>query len=146
MFSKQLVLLVVSFMGIIHCYPSTNSSLIKSSKQQKFFTNPILDELAGDPCVVKLNGMYYMVYTQGDKIDILKSPTLSNFRGAERSQAYVAPPGRSNLWAPELHLIQGNIYIYFTMDDGIADENHRMYVIKANDPNNPMGTWGQEVR
>ncbi|CAG7829235.1 unnamed protein product, partial [Allacma fusca] len=33
----------------------------------------------------------------------------------------------------------------FAMDDGNND-NHRMYVIKADDPNNPMGSWGPSIR
>jgi len=76
-----------------------------------------------------------------DKIDILKSPVLSNWRGAERRTIYTAPPNRANLWAPEIHLIRGGLYIYFTMDDGVADENHRMYVIQALDPSDPLGAW-----
>ncbi|ODM95234.1 Extracellular exo-alpha-(1-_5)-L-arabinofuranosidase [Orchesella cincta] len=113
--------------------------------QQKFYTNPILDHAAADPCVIKHNGFYYMVYTQGDRIDILKSPILSSFRNAERKEAYRAPANRCALWAPEIHVIQGELFIYFTMDDCVADANHRMYVIKA-DSNDPMGNWGSEVR
>jgi len=87
-----------------------------------------------------------MVYTQHDRIDLLKSPILSNFRDAERREVYRAPPNRANLWAPEIHAIRGGLYIYFTMDDGVADENHRMYVIRALDPRNPMGEWSSEIR
>ncbi len=32
------------------------------------------------------------------------------------------------------------------MDDGVADEMHRMYVIQAVDSNNPMGQWNTEIR
>ncbi|CAL8144672.1 unnamed protein product [Orchesella dallaii] len=112
---------------------------------QKFYTNPILDYVAPDPNIIKYNGFYYMVYTQHDRIDILKSSILSDFRNAERKEAYRAPANRANLWAPEMHVIRGEIFIYFTMDDGVADANHRMYVIKA-DTNDPMGIWSSAVR
>jgi len=113
----------------------------------KYFTNPILDELAGDPCVYKgHDGSYYLVFTQGDRIDVLRSSILSNFRGAQRVTVFRTPPNRANLWAPEMHFIRGGLYIYFTMDDGVADENHRMYVIQALDPSNPMGEWSGEIR
>lgn len=138
-------ILFVTFLvlGVGHAFSSRNST---GRNQENYFRNPILDELAADPSVIKLNGWYYMVFTQGNKIDILKSPILSNFRNAERSTIYVTPPFRHNLWAPELHLIRGGLYIYFTMDDGVADENHRMYVIQALDPNNPLGRWSSEIR
>lgn len=49
-------------------------------------------------------------------------------------------------YIPEIHSIKGELYVYFTMDDGQADENHRMYVIQALDPHNPMGDWSAEIR
>lgn len=133
--SKKMKCLLLLFAGVLGI-----------AQAQQTFTNPILDEIAPDPCIVKHDGYYYMVYTQHNIIEVLKSRTLSNFRNAERILAYTAPPNRANLWAPEIHLIRGRFYIYFTMDDGVADANHRMYVIQANDALNPMGTWSAEIR
>lgn len=113
---------------------------------QKEFRNPILDDIAPDPSILKHEGFYYMVYSQGDRIEILQSSILSNFRGAQRRQIYHVPQGRANLWAPDIHKIRGDLYIYFTMDDGASDANHRMYVIKCNNPMDPLGTWSSEVR
>jgi len=87
-----------------------------------------------------------MVFTQGDRIDVLASRRLSNFRDAERRTVYWASSNRGNLWAPELHVIRGAMYIYFTMDDKVADENHRMYVIEALNPSDPLGQWSSEIR
>lgn len=126
------LLIVLSTLGLVQC--------------QRTFTNPILDTVAPDPCIIKHERFYYMVYTQHNQIEVLKSPILSNFRNAERSLVYTAPQNRANLWAPEIHLIRGRFYIYFTMDDGVADANHRMYVIQANNPLDPMGTWSSEIR
>lgn len=58
---------------------------------------------------------------------------------------YHVPQGMNNLWAPELHAIHGNLYIYFAMDEGHNDY-HRMYVIKAYDSSDPMGEWGPAKR
>jgi GH43 family beta-xylosidase len=41
-----------------------------------------------------------------------------------------------NIWAPEIHYIQGKWYIYFAADDG-NNENHRMFVIESNNPLGP---------
>lgn len=122
------------------------SLVLGVTQAQKTFSNPIIDELAPDPCIVKHNNQYYMVFTQHNKIEVLKSQTLSNFRNAERRLVYTAPAGSSNLWAPEIHFIRGRFYIYFTMQHGSEDANHRMYVIEAQDAENPMGNWSSEIR
>lgn len=44
-----------------------------------------------------------------------------------------------NLWAPELHRIDGRFYIYFAADDG-HNPNHRMWVLAA-DTNDPDGRY-----
>jgi GH43 family beta-xylosidase len=134
---KVFVILTIVFLS---------SSNFGADAQDKYFNNPILDHPAADPCIIKHEGFYYMVYTEGNRITLLKNSILSNFRNAERRTIYNAPPGRANLWAPEIHSIWGGLYIYFTMDDGVADENHRMYVIQSKDPRNPMGDWSTETR
>lgn len=77
--------------------------------------------------------------------NVLRSKTLTDFRASPVKMVYHVPQGMANLWAPELHAIGGNLYIYFAMDDGNNDY-HRMYVIKAYDPSNPMGDWGPAKR
>lgn len=78
-------------------------------------------------------------------ITLFKSPILSDWRSAESSRVYVAPPGLDNLWAPEIFYIGGQWYMYFALDNG-DNANHRMYVIKAVDPSDPMGVWSSERR
>ncbi len=45
------------------------------------------------------------------------------------------------LWAPELHSIDGSWYVYFTASDG-STANHRTYVLKAEHPLGPYRTLG----
>lgn len=144
-FSKVLLTLLCLGFGFpcALSFPQNTTSLRYDAR---YFTNPILDELAADPSIIKINGWYYLVFTQGDRIDVLKSPILSNFRNVERKTVYFTPRNRGSLWAPELHLIRGGLYMYFTMDDGVDNDNHRMYVIQALDPNNPLGRWSREIR
>lgn len=75
---------------------------------------------------------------------ILKSRWLTDFREAERSIAYSAPLEHSNVWAAEMHMIRDELYMYFTQDK--IGESHRNYVIKANDPNDPMDEWSAPTR
>ena len=67
--------------------------------------------------------------------------------GSSESRRVWAPPAQGlfsrNLWAPELHLIEGRFYIYFAADDG-ENANHRMWVLAAltNDPAGPYELAG----
>ena len=55
---------------------------------------------------------------------------------------------KQEYWAPELHYFSAaevgaanaGWYIYFTADDG-DNENHRMFVLRADDPENPTGSY-----
>jgi GH43 family beta-xylosidase len=57
--------------------------------------------------------------------------------------AYYAPVGYQDLWASEMHLVNGELYIYFTMAG--MGKDHRMYVIKADDPTDPMAGWSNNA-
>lgn len=119
------------------------NSSAKSGMDADFFTNPILEEISADPMVLKVGDFYYMVvtkdyFTERD-LTIMKSPVLTDFRNAERKQIYVMPEGFQDLWAPEMHLIDGGLYIYFAM--AISGRGHRSYVLRADDAADPMGSW-----
>src|SRR5690606_1289941 len=47
-----------------------------------------------------------------------------------------------NLWAPEMHGIDGDWYIYVAADDG-RNENHRMWTLHAPAPEGPWRLLGQ---
>ncbi|CAG7837407.1 unnamed protein product [Allacma fusca] len=120
--------------------------LVGFSTQQRTFTNPILDGNSADPSVMKVGNYYYLTLSEEreTELTIFKSPTLTNFRNAEKTVAYRTKDGQSNLWASEMHEVNGDLYIYFCMDGNGKD--HRMYAIKADDPTNPMGTWSDAIR
>ena len=133
-------------LSAVQALPHNSNEVNNHQTDESTYVNPVIDIISADPSVLKFNGFYYLAIARSETIVIFKSPVLTNFRNAESRTVYAAPPGRANLWAPELHSVRGNLYIYFTMDDGVADQNHRMYVVKAQDPNNPLGQWGPEKR
>jgi GH43 family beta-xylosidase len=77
------------------------------------FLNPLAD--GADPWVVKRDSTYYLVQARGNGIWVSKSPRLTQVnRGAV--QVWAAPDtgwNRTNVWAPELHFIEGRWYIYY---------------------------------
>jgi len=74
-----------------------------------------------------------------NKVEIWKSSLLTDFRNISRKTIYTLPAGFENLWAPELHLIKGQLYVYFAM--AIPGRGHRSYTLKADNASDPMGNW-----
>ncbi|MCM3001654.1 glycoside hydrolase family 43 protein [Paenibacillus cellulositrophicus] len=117
------------------------------------YNNPVVEQRA-DPWVYKhTDGYYYFTASvpEYDRIEIRRSKTLQGLGEAEPVVAwrkYETGPLSANIWAPEIHFIQGKWYIYFAAarttetNDGLFD--HRMYVLE-NDAANPLeGTWTEK--
>lgn len=114
---------------------------------QATFTNPVRDENSADPCVMRLDKFYYLTLSTNRETElrIYKSPKLSNFRDTPSTIAYNVTAGEFDLWASEMHLIDGQLYIYFTTQKQGDSQFHRMYVIQAEDPTDPMGKWSEPI-
>ncbi|WP_328293737.1 glycoside hydrolase family 43 protein [Kineococcus sp. NBC_00420] len=65
------------------------------------------------------DGYYYLTgTTTSSSIEIIRSASLTDMRGAVRKIVYVPPaPFNKDVWAPELHRIDGVWYIYTTASD-----------------------------
>lgn len=118
------------------------------TEAQSTFTNPLLPSGA-DPWSIYKDGYYYYTNTLGDRISIWKTKDLSKLRTAERRTVWTPPPGTmysKQIWAPEIHFIDGKWYIYFAADDG-KNENHRMYVLEnsSSDPLNDKWVFRGKV-
>jgi GH43 family beta-xylosidase len=109
---------------------------------QSAFTNPILPS-GPDPFSFYKDGYYYYTHTLGNRIDIWKTKNIANLATAQRKTIFTPPPGTTyskDLWAPEIHFIDGKWYVYFAADGG-SNKTHRMYVLE-NASNDPMeGEW-----
>jgi GH43 family beta-xylosidase len=108
--------------------------------------NPIVEQRA-DPWVYKhTDGYYYFTASvpEYDRIEVRRAATIQELGEAERVVAWRKHedgPMSANIWAPEIHYIDGKWYIYYAA--ARADEifDHRMYVIE-NDSENPLeGNW-----
>jgi len=82
-------------------------------------------------------GFYY--YAHGEdaigstSIYVHKSPTLQDVVSAPAVRVWQSPPGTeysTQVWAPELHHLDGKWYVYFTASSGNWID-HRMYVLEA---------------
>ncbi|UOE93566.1 family 43 glycosylhydrolase [Alkalihalobacillus sp. LMS39] len=118
------------------------------SKQQ--YANPVIEQRA-DPWVYKhSDGYYYFTASvpEYDRIEVRRSKTIQGLREAEPVvvwRKYDVGPMSANIWAPEIHFIDGKWYIYFAAartaetNEGLFD--HRMFVLET-DAENPLeGEW-----
>lgn len=106
------------------------------------FTNPLLPSGA-DPWVIHHNGYYYYMQTMYEKLVIWKTKDLGNLKSAEKKVIWKAIPNTNyahEIWAPELHYINGKWYVYFAADDG-HNKNHRMYVLENGSTDPLHGEW-----
>ena len=81
--------------------------------QECSFTNPVAS--GADPWVVRHDGWYYFVQSRDRAIWVYKSGELTE-PTANGVRVWSAPDSgwnRTNVWAPELHYIDGRWYIYY---------------------------------
>lgn len=119
------------------------AALISISVQsQQTFTNPLLPSGA-DPFSFYKDGYYYYTHTTGRNVTLWKTKNLSDLKTAE-SKVIFTPPANTlyskEIWAPEIHFLQGKWYAYFAADDG-QNKNHRMYAVENASADPMQGEW-----
>jgi GH43 family beta-xylosidase len=96
------------------------------------FFNVLLPDGA-DPWVIRhSNGHYYMTGSTGTNITLRRSRSLVGLGAGDSKIVWLPPatgPYSKELWAPEIHHVNGKWYIYFAADDG-RNENHRIYALE----------------
>lgn len=105
--------------------------------------NPILPPHSADPWMVFHGGYYYYVESRQQRhIYIRRSPTIATIGQDPGVCVWSAPAcgaNSDNVWAPELHLIDGRWFIYYAADDG-ENRNHRMWVLER-EGQDPRGKY-----
>ncbi|HET8735940.1 MAG TPA: glycoside hydrolase family 43 protein [Pricia sp.] len=99
--------------------------------QTQTFTNPLLPS-GPDPYSTYHNGYYHYTSTEGSKLVLKRVKNLANLADAEVKTIWTPPEGTQyshNIWAPEVHYIDGKWYVYFAADGG-DNATHRMYAVE----------------
>lgn len=106
------------------------SSAREANASSPTFVNPIYE--GADPWIIRRNGEYFLCQSEGNQgISICRSRRLTD-KGSKRI-VWRAPARGWNsgqVWAPELHCLDGKWYIYYAASDG-RNANHRMGVLQA---------------
>src|SRR5690349_8702508 len=80
-----------------------------------YLVNPLLPS-GPDPWITYRGGFYYFMHTTGNSLKIWKTRNLADLAQGESRVVWRAPasgPYSRDVWAPELHYLQGRWYIYF---------------------------------
>jgi len=104
--------LLIIFITVISLSHSPEGNISLHSEIKKTFSNPLFD--GADPWVIKKDNYYYYCYSAGNSVYISRSEFMT--RKGEIKKIWSAPVSgwnRSNIWAPELHFIDGRWYIYY---------------------------------
>jgi len=116
--------------------------LLVGCKSAETFTNPLLPQGADPWCIYK-DGYYYYTNSTQDNITLWKTKSIAKLPQAEKKVVFTpvaGTPYSKELWAPEIHFLQGKWYIYFAADSG-KNIDHRMYVLENASPDPLQGEW-----
>ncbi len=109
------------------------------------FTNPLF--AGGDPWVTHERGRYYYSASGCDgKQDIcLKAAhTLLGLKDAPWVVVWTssnpADPNGDEIWAPEIHKVNGHWFIYYAADGNHENNAHRLFVLRAQ-TEDPLGAY-----
>ena len=119
--------------------------LAAPSASAQTFTNPIGP--GSDPWVFRWQGYYYLCLSAGGGITVAKAAKLEDIARSPRVTVWKAPASGAwskELWAPEMHYLQGRWWAYVAADDG-SNANHRIYALSCGeqDPQAPCTMKGK---
>jgi GH43 family beta-xylosidase len=105
------------------------------------FLNPVAD--GADPWVVKRDSVYYLVQARGNGIFVSRSTKLTEVTRSA-VQVWAAPDtgwNRTNVWAPELHFIDGRWYIYYAAGRAGPPFVHQRSGVLQSAGDDPQGAY-----
>ncbi len=110
------------------------------------FDNPLVRQRADPHVTLHTDGWYYFTATvpEYDRIELRRARSLDAL-GKSKAQVvwrqHADGPMSTNIWAPELHRIDGKWYLYFTAGRIEAPLDIRLYVLENAGANPLEGHW-----
>ncbi|HMJ67641.1 MAG TPA: glycoside hydrolase family 43 protein [Cyclobacteriaceae bacterium] len=134
-----ILLVTACLLGCGSNKPKHNS---RDNSERPRFTNPLLPSGA-DPWVTSHNRMYYITHSTGNSLKLYRTGAVSQLVQAESKIVWTPPATGMNskeIWAPEIHRVNGKWYFYYAADDG-DNNHHRMWVLENSSEDPFEGTW-----
>lgn len=132
--------ILLLFVFSLFAFSTSQDALVTAARD--VFTNPLLPS-GPDPWVIQKDGWYYFTHTTGKDLRLYRTKKMSDLRNAEVKTVWTPPATGMNskqIWAPEIHFIEGRWYFYYAADDGL-NENHRMWVLENTAEDPFTGVW-----
>jgi GH43 family beta-xylosidase len=142
----KIVRFVAGFFLLALLRSSEAAEAATNSPPTRRFLNPVAPH-GQDPWVIRWQTNYFFCQSRPDEVWINRSTRLEDIGQDHWKCVWRAPVGTAysrEIWAPELHFLQGKWYIYVAADDG-NNANHRMYVLEGTtgDPQDPFRFLGK---
>ena len=122
------------------------------------FVNPVNTAALPDPFLFYHDGWYYLAWTTGGGVRLARSKTIAGFWGSavgDLDSKVLWTPGADNpyrydVWAPEIHNLDGKWYCYYTATNNSVeparDASRRSLVLECSAANPWDGTWTEKAR
>lgn len=108
------------------------------------YTNPVKSQKGADPWMQYHDGNYYLMASSfTGELTMRKSPTLAGLQTAPSIQVWAdtTPSRGTNMWAPEMHFVDGRWYLYYSAGNTGAPccDSQRTHVLQSagSDPLGP---------
>lgn len=107
-----------------------NKEAAEADSLASTFTNPLFP-VGPDPWALCYEGTYYYMHTMKDSLVLWKTNDVTDVANSPSKTIWIPtdPKNKYDLWAPEIHNINGKWYVYYAADDGNSD-NHQLYVLE----------------
>ncbi|MBQ8098700.1 MAG: family 43 glycosylhydrolase [Bacteroidaceae bacterium] len=111
-----------------------------SETSAQVFKNPMIDENAADPTVMKAKNGYYYLYSTGARIfrskDMLQWNEVGNCFAEDGAPSFV--PGVRRIWAPDINYIKGQYVLYFALSKWGGEDSCGVGVATSKNPEGPF--------
>lgn len=110
---------------------SKETNLVNTNLAEITFNNKLTNK-GQDPWVIWHKDAYYYCYSSNRGVHVAKADNLGEIGDAKAELVWTPSDMAycSEIWAPELHFIDGHWYIYVAADNG-NNENHRMLCLEG---------------
>jgi GH43 family beta-xylosidase len=143
----QLLFVTVSALFLFpFCGKKEGGTPTPPSPAAKTFINPLLN--GADPWIIKKDGLYYYTQTLGNRVALWKTTALSKLGTLTSTEIFRPTAGAANaenVWAPELHFLEGKWYLYYTAGKG-SDSTQRTWVLESSSTDPTANTWVDKGR
>ena len=141
-------------------FKTGSQAMSSAATEEARFVNPLGEK--PDPYVIEKDGIYYYCFSSSVTIDgtayaavkvaahgsVPFGELTTQNRSVFNSTQTSISNAKHEYWAPELHYFDAATvgsanagwYIYVAADNG-SNSNHRMYVLRATDPENPLSDY-----